>query len=533
MNRLMKARIGLVLAALLGAASAAAETPPAPQFELKPSVPRPNAIETSPGGLLQFVPGTNVGIFLASATSQFTKLDADHDGVLTERDIPLLREAGDQSRIRVLKFDFDRMDANHDGILTNEEVQVFYAQQLKEIEEKFVSAKRQPVDPVAYLTTELRIRVQEFLALDTNRDGRIDAAELQAGQWVTIGGAWAETGDELVSQLARARSITGGAPQDISKEAYLKAAEAYFHKVDTDHNGQISLAEQDAEAAAVAAAACELPKPSPTAQVVVLSGYVPMISMVAVGGQQTETKAARLIVEDGATPLYVIVIPPVDAVLLDSGITALWKVEGRIDRIERFVVAAPTRVGVSGLSGDLVTFLRGHGCLAQPLPDSNNAYARAYNELAKAFNAEALARIGAAASAVDVAYRDDVAVALPSGQSAGKLPTLSWDDPSTWVPAVDGSAVISTDPVAPYQTAPGAIGIQQLLKQGKITHTGEPAEFLVKSDFEFPPGKPWGKFSVPAGVPIPRGDPGNACVFSLEAGGFVGRTVRKCSRVPM
>jgi len=538
MNKLNAAQSGLFLVALLSAsASAQTQAPPQTSKGQLLGIPRPIATDTSPGGLWTIVgPGQSFGMVMGNVAKHFAKLDADRDGVLTERDAPLLHDAGDQRQIEVLKAEFDRMDANHDGILTSEEIQAFYAQQYKkEVEEKLASAKRQPVDVVALLTAQLRIRAQEFLALDTSRDGQIDASELRTGLWMTIGPVWIETGDQLVSQLEAARNLTGRAAQDVSKEAYLEAAEAYFRRIDTDHNGEVSFEERGVEAEALAAAACELPKPSSNAQIVVLSGQAPLVSMVAVGGTQFETKAARIIVEDGPTPLYVIAIPPLDhASPIDPGTTVLWKIEGKIDRIERFVVAARPGIGVSGIPAGQVTLLRGRNCLAKPF-DFDTEYSRVHDAMVKTINGEALAKMGAAAPAVYVAYQDDAAISLPSGRSAGKLSKLAWDDPSTWTPTVqvDRSTVVSTDPVVPYPTMPGVAGVQQLLKDGKVTHdAGARTEFVVTSDFQFPPGKVRGKFLVPTGVPIPRGDPGSACIFSVDVGGFVGRTVRKCTSLP-
>ncbi|GAB9109783.1 hypothetical protein [Bradyrhizobium diazoefficiens] len=507
-------------------------------------IPRPMST-TSPGGFLQLIrPDMSGSEFAAVAAKQFSKLDGDHDGVLTDRDVPLLREAGDLAKYQLLKREFDQMDANHDGVLTNEEIQGFYADRYKQIEDRMASARwsgedtperrRQVGQLKDMYATNLRVRVREFLALDVNRDGRVDLDELRAGMWLEIGPAYVETGDILTEQLAQARSITGTTLQDVSKDSYTTSANDYFRKIDTDQDGKLSRAEVSAERGVLADAGCNIPKPSSDAQIVILLGNAPLISNVAVGNLRSEGSAARLLVEGGSNPLYVIALPPPHLSAgpgNEIGHSMIWSVEGKSDRLEHFVVADPTGVGVSGLQPNRVTFLRSNWCFARPIETL-----LAQNEAAKASNAERLSKMGISAPISYVDYQHNaLATALPSGQSQGSLPKLSWEDPTSWPPVVglDPAEVLSLEKVVPYPSTPGFAGIGKLLKEGKITYElGSYADFVVRREFEFPPGISIAKFSVPAGGPIPHGDPGNACVFSMEANDYIGRTVRKCTPFP-
>lgn len=161
---------------------------------------------------------------LQKVQQHFAKLDANHDGVLTEAEVQAMAgqwkdkagKAGEWSRHEGPMGDpnamFDRLDTNHDGAISRQE---FAAAHQMRIERKVVINNGRPGQPgapmqgmdmhrmhgghgmggmmmlrMADLNHDGRITLQEaqtaaaqhFDQLDTNRDGRLTRDEMHAGR---------------------------------------------------------------------------------------------------------------------------------------------------------------------------------------------------------------------------------------------------------------------------------------------------------------------------------------------------------------
>jgi hypothetical protein len=270
------------------------------------------------------------------------------------------------------------------------------------------------------------------------------------------------------------------------------------------------------------------------------------LSTVTVAGQDDETTAATIIIEDGQEPL---------TLLLTSYSPMIWHIKGKTERIQKILLGgrktkssgAKIAVGLVGVAKEKVTFLSEQDCLRY-FYDTKSTEA----QIAKAVISK-LARhpIDSMLGRYDINI-----VSLPSGAGAGEkeqelevvqreaethgVAFHSLDseaqlkplnvNPELYEPTplesgmlhfnptglldVNVRDVVSEVAVARYAVLPQEAGLMQLSYEGKLERIK--GGWKVLSQTRFPAGLAGAHgttFIVPKGVPLPEGSPGHSCVF--------------------
>lgn len=295
---------------------------------------------------------------------------------------------------------------------------------------------------------------------------------------------------------------------------------------------------------------CAPPKPGADAEIVIVSGYGgAALSNVAVAGRDVEATAARLVIEPGERPLYLVVT---------AFQAMVWQIEGDVDRVERIVVqprgvATGPGAGVTGLPAEKVSFVPAGACF-QPFHEAANGIKANWLKRAMA------AALGRPADRVVASYTLNF-TALPSGRDVTPPPaprpvqkdaqgrpvfTVDMLSPENLMrrfhpgglSRVDPAAVVAAGPVAAYEVLPQEAGLGQLLQEGALV----PVEggvgrrrgqaFLIRRPIaHFPAGLTGAHgvtFVLGKGVPMPEGDPGHSLVLDEETGRCLSRSPTLC-----
>ncbi|WP_413872905.1 hypothetical protein [Albidovulum sp.] len=297
---------------------------------------------------------------------------------------------------------------------------------------------------------------------------------------------------------------------------------------------------------------CRPPLPGKTAEILLVSGYEgAALSNIAVAGPDQETTAARLVIEPGERPLYIVV---------SAYEAMLWQIEGATERVERIVVqprraAAGPGAGVTGLPEERVSFVPAGACF-EPFHEAANGIKANWVRQALA------GPLGRAADGVVASYTLGF-TALPSGRDVTPPPaprpvqkdalgrpvfTVDMNAPDVLMrrfhPAglstVDPAAVIAPEKVSAYDVLPQEAGLGQLLETGALVPAREDLgrglgrAFIIRKPIaRFPAGLAGAHsvtFILGKGVAMPAGDPGHSAVLDEETGACLSRNAVICRR---
>lgn len=317
----------------------------------------------------------------------------------------------------------------------------------------------------------------------------------------------------------------------------LTLAEQVFARVDSDHDGSISYAEQqavfdrlDVLAKAQAMASCLLPPPPPGALIVdYSSGSGEAYSSLALGGQDQETFALDIAIEPGERPLYL---------MLASG-PAIWRVNGATNRIVQVVATSGTFVtlepqipggprrkaavaGVVGVPADRVT-IEDAGCPSNVSNAKSRAGQAGLLYLQRTFG-----------RGPDVTIYDPNGSrnSLPSGTAAVK-PRADTDPPAGYDARIWGAALaerprglVRFDPhevtaaagVEPYVLLPRFMGLARLVGEHRVTVLGHGQYRVVRPIERWPAGLVGSTIHLAKGVPVPPGAAKSTCIIADETG---------------
>jgi hypothetical protein len=269
---------------------------------------------------------------------------------------------------------------------------------------------------------------------------------------------------------------------------------------------------------------CNLPEAAEGDQIVLVGAYeADAISTVTIVGQDDDTQTVRVVIDEGATPLYVV---------LASYENIIWRFEGATSRIGRLVLAGYGAQGVTGLPAEVVTSLSRSGDCPIYFYDIQSPEGVAARRAVE----DALGRpVDVMAGSYSVGT-----LSLPAATVTGTVPPDSVPpgfDPSVYrelglrfspggVVDVDPATVVSITPAEPYEVLPQGFGLAQLVATGALEHRGGffffDGYFYIASAIPRFPARLTGAhfvfFVLGTGVPMPAGDPGHSCVISEETG---------------
>jgi Ca2+-binding EF-hand superfamily protein len=475
----------------------------------------------------KLAPGQSLYAFQHELKLPFGMHDADQDGTITDADRQRNRQRFEtMERMQQVSLMF-QADLNSDGVITTEELTIFARYQ-----SRFLRGEGPESD--VRRTEQIRRYVETQMLADTNGDRKID---------------WDET-FAYAKKSHRPSQLDYDAPYRVllsfdadgdgktTLKEYSDAMERRFAALDTDGNGMISRGEFDAywqksgsPAPKVAeiqpshdeklAIECAVPKPARDIKFVLLNGYQPTaLSTTAIGSQDQETSTAKVTIEAGVGPLYLVMI---------AWDRVIWQFEGAVERVKRVVLAGTGRrdgedppLGVTGLAKEVVTFAKSSCGSFWVNMNKNNLREMQYR------------------TRLLLGREPDVFLSsekisnlmLPSGTDSGPseddrsrtFPKLepNWrsvrDSLLTYYPGgllrIDPAAVVGGQVATNYEVLPQQAGLLQLLIDGALVRNDR-GDFVVTRQTRFPAGLAGAhavQFIVPKGVPRPAGDPGHSKV---------------------
>ena len=266
-------------------------------------------------------------------------------------------------------------------------------------------------------------------------------------------------------------------------------------------------------------AARTLPAAAPDDQVILFGAYGgDALSSTTIAGQDEVTVSALVVIEPGATPLYV---------MLASFGPMIWRFEGAVSRVRQVVLLGSGPRGVTGVErARVAAWTETHQGLPVSFfsPDSpeaaafraivENALGRPIDVMAGSYSVGTLALPSAT---VTPSARP---THVPPGFDPAVYQLGLWFTPGGIVD-IDPASVISIAPAEPYEVLPQGFGLAQLVASGALEARRDRYFYIARPIPRFPAGL-YGAHSVTfvlgTGVPMPAGTPGHSCVVSEATG---------------
>jgi Ca2+-binding EF-hand superfamily protein len=359
-------------------------------------------------------------------------------------------------------------------------------------------------------------------SFDTNRDGTIEFSEFTA------------VVSRVIARLDTNNNGIFDADEVVALTALQKAAREVMN--------QEQARERSRSTITMLEPACAIPKiPAGVTAIHLEADQGAALSNVSIGGEDKVVSVVDVVVENGATPLYV---------SASSRGAVIWRVAGATERIRRFVAASEntvsfgkgTRTGVSGLDARVVHLVTRPDCFSVP---SGTPRRGDMSEQLEPFLFQTM--LGRqpdliVRAAEDRGMRTVARFELPAGTlhvkaayaGARTLPTsgpsaVIWQDILRGRPGgvvdIDPATVLAPAPPHAFEVMPGVVGLAQLVDQGAL----EPAEFLpgwrhpdgridVGSLMKSKAGSP-GSFEAPSAFRIVapmRMPPGHLSVYGVS-----------------
>ena len=464
--------------------------------------------------------GQTMEVFLQSVMSPF-RTGAGRGDRLTREMVDQLARRNETLMKSMIVSQFALLDLNQDGIVTRDE------------------AEQSRTKPDGRVSPQF---IQALFAADPDGDGNISISE--AYKNVKTINIPAVPDDRLAAYLAL------GDGNSVTASQVMAQALAVFRSVDADGNTILSRDEVMRVASRIPAAvrpsivsglqgdpSCNLPRPSMDAETVLLGTYEgDAMADVHVGNPYDETTTSTINIQPGKKPLYIVVT---------SYEAQIWTVSGAVERVEKFVVAAPrsgARSGVVGVARDRVSFVGkdARGCMNYFYKSGTGETAQARKLFVSMVGKDADHVAGiyslSKVSLPDMTFENLASTAL-SRQVPGDFDAESWKNALRFTPRglvrFDPANVVASEPAKRYDVLPQEFGLSQLVHSGHLERRGGLFR-IVKPIPQFPAGLAGAhsvQFSLAKGVPLPGGNAGHSCVTSEDAGEIIGPSATACRMI--
>lgn len=469
-------------------------------------------------------------------TNLFRAVDYDRSGIeqweLDLYDRSRKAQIATQVAGRYLRYDLDG-----DGAVSREEVETLL---LAKSGQRLEGAAR---DVAEQMKQSVKRHADKLFDADPNADGRIEPHEF-AVIAERQSGANNQRQNNHSNTAAVLLSLDPDGDGKVTQAEALTLIGSAFQGVTIVPPKRRSAANQ------VPAPSCKAPQRPEGAKVVLVGAYEGSgVSSVSVAGQDAETSTAKLMVEPGDEPLFLV---------LTSYKPMVWRLHGHTGRVGHVVVAGrllqdgKIAAGVTGLSRDKVSFVPSHECLPYFYKFGDLSEARARGATTKLVGGKpdrtlgiyglhelslpsgehvkpAKRRYGDGYTIVTVDENTDAAARSsavkflegPSAPDALKGELLRFNPAG--VVAMSANAVVSDAKAADYVVLPQEAGLVQLVNSGALELIAN-GQFRIVQKTRYPAGLAGAhrvKFLLDAGVPEPKGNPGHSCVFSEDKAEFI------------
>lgn len=269
---------------------------------------------------------------------------------------------------------------------------------------------------------------------------------------------------------------------------------------------------------------CEIPEVGQKDRLILLGTYgASALSNVTILGQDKETSAAEIFIEEGTEPLYLVVTSFEDVI---------WQVSGATERISNVVLSSFSGYnngtigsGVTGVDKAKVSYLRNpKKCIANfsDVDSPDAAQAKGVIHALTGRMPDRVAGIGKIGFAMLPDGPLEKLTRLHNPPTPKRLNSELLHYSPSGVMNFDPDDVVSELPAELYEVLPEEAGLMQLLQEGKIERIKTERysdEYHINEKIRFPSGL-YGAhnvtFHLPVGVPKPDGSPGHSKVCLEE-----------------
>lgn len=274
---------------------------------------------------------------------------------------------------------------------------------------------------------------------------------------------------------------------------------------------------------------CKLPRATNDMKVVVAYAAGALaLSNVAIDSQDVTTHAARITIEPGREPLYLVLI---------SGVRLLWQFDGAIGRVKHVILASidgstgkTMALATEGLPAEVVTFGAPGNCAtfwvnmhreAKRTAEIMQLLSGRSPDAIKSLEYVWMLKLPSGATVHPPGFdQRETRFTSPGPMNLKRLR----EDMDFFYPGgvvrIDPKKVVASLSVEPYKVLPSQAGLVQLMQQGAL-EPGKPEELVIRKPLRFPAGLSGAhavRFVLGKGVPEPTGDSGHSAVISEETG---------------
>jgi len=453
-------------------------------------------------------------------------------------------------------------DRDGDGVISLSEIE--------ESQSKKISIKERKSNPER---RELRTRkaVKKVLAADSNGDNKITLIEAYEHAKLQ---SRASRSQRNFSQMEDFLALDPNKDGTLTARELKSLAVKAFDKFDVNNNQRIDQEEfkvikdrrqklkkkRASSPSADEIGLCKLPTPKEKDEVIVISSAGgDAVSSVSVSGMGSQTTFGVMNIEPGDTKLYI---------YSNTSNSMIWRVEGAVERISQLVLGRSSErigVGVVGLPKAKLTFLKPKTCsqsftkkavgkvtknqslmetvlqrsVTAMLPAGRVSTLQVPSGIKKNRNKRYPSGVRVVQGAdryvltkpVPVNIRQiEVPIPVPDGVREGMWRRLLLDHPDA-IETIVSENVVSETKVENYDVMPGWAGLVQLHQEGKITQLNDGVFLILEVLGRFPHGLQRDdvkEFILGRGIPAPSNLPIGICLTDEKTKAPLEISVKNC-----